>query len=170
MKIPIAYLAIIEPMIVHARGLLEGGDQLSTLAFVGNFQTGQIVPVVLDDRSNESKDASAALVGRTASMLDADFVFIIREAWKLPQKYITRYEEIMDTYGSIGASPFAQDIAAFSLETTHGTWVASPLIKPKPPSKKRRTFGVVNFEHVPELKGRFSGLLTKKIDGGGVLH
>jgi len=104
------------------------------------------------------------------SRLEADFIFQVREAWKLPQKYAARHEEIMERFGSIGASPYAQDVAAFSLETTHGTWVAVAFIKPKPPSEKRGIFGNVVFEHMPEVQGRFVGLLPAKVNDGGALH
>lgn len=161
---------IIDPLISHARGLLEKGDTLAALAFIGSMTDGKVIPVVMDDRSDESKDTCVSAISMTASMIDADFIFMVREAWKLPQKYINRYDEIMEEYGSVGASPYAQDVAAFSLETTHGTWVASPFIKPKAPSKKRRTFGLVTFEHMPGLEGRFSNLLRDKKNEVGTLH
>lgn len=170
MEIPATYREIIDPLISHARGLLEKGESLISLAFVGSLKNGQVIPIVLDDDGDAAKDSSANAISMTASVLDADFVFMVREAWKLPQKHMDRYDEIMEEYGSIGASPFAQDVAAFSLETTHGTWVASPPIKPKPPSKKRRTFGPVAFEHMPGLQGRFSNLLRDKQNDGGTLH
>ena len=55
-------------------------------------------------------------------------------------------------------------------ETTHGTWVATTFIKPKSPSKKRRTFDSVAFEHMPGVQGRFVGLLPGKENDGGSLH
>ena len=152
------------------RALLEKGETLHTLAFVGNLSTNQIIPVVVDDSSESTQDNSARAIRQTATMLDADFVFIVREAWQLPQKYMPRHEEILETYGSIGASPYGEDVAAFSLETTHGTWVASPLIKSKASSKKRRTIGLVVFQHMPEIQGRFVGLLLGKTNEGGTLH
>lgn len=106
----------------------------------------------------------------TAAMMKADFIFQVREAWKLPQKYAARYEEILDKYGSVGGSSYAQDVVALSLETTHGTWIATCFIKPKPPSKKRRTFGQPVFDHMPEVQGRFVGLLPNKENDGGALH
>ncbi len=170
MEIPESYLQKIDPLVAHARQLLEKGETLAAIAFVGNLTKGQMIPVVLDDRSNSAKDQSAESIATTAAMLDADFIFQVREAWKLPQKYMARHEEIMDKYGSIGASPYAQDIVAFSLETTHGTWIATVFIKPKPPSKKRRTIGEVLFEYMPEVQGRFVGLLANKQNDGGAIH
>ncbi len=40
----------------------------------------------------------------------------------------------------------------------------------KHPSKKRRTIGPVVFEHMPEIQGRFVGLLPSKTNDGGTLH
>lgn len=170
MQIPERYREKIDPLISHARSLLENGETLATLAFVGNLSRNETVPVVVDDRTDRSKDDSALAIYQAATVVAADFIFMVREAWQLPEKYMPRYEEILEKYGAIGASPYAQDVAAFSLETTHGTWVASPLIKPKPPSKKRRTFGPVVFQHMPEIQGRFVGLLPAKINDGGALH
>ena len=170
MHIPERYRQQIDPLIAHARGLLEKGEALAALAFVGNLSRDEVIPVVIDDRTEEAKDASARSIEMTATVMEADFIFMVREAWKLPEKYMPRYEEILEAYGSIGASPYAQDVAAFSLETTHGTWIATPFIKPKPPSKKRRTFGPAVFEHMPEIQGRFTGLLPGKKNDGGALH
>ena len=170
MQIPERYRQQIDPLIAHARGLLEKGETLAALAFVGNLAKNDVIPVVIDDRTEEAKDQSAHTIRMTATVMEADFIFMVREAWKLPEKHMPRYEEILEEYGSIGASPYAQDVAAFSLETTHGTWIASPFIKAKPPSKKRRTFGPVVFEHVPEIQGRFTGLLPGKKNEGGTLH
>ena len=170
MQIPERYREKIEPLIVHARGLLEKGETLAALAFVGNLAKNDVIPVVIDDRTEEAKDQSAHTIQMTATVMEADFIFMVREAWKLPEKYMPRHEEILEEYGSIGESPYAQDVAAFSLETTHGTWIATPFIKPKPPSKKRRTFGPVVFEHMPEIQGRFTGLLPEKKNDSGTLH
>lgn len=170
MQIPESYRRKIDPLVAHARSLLEKGERLAALAFVGNLSSDDMVPVVIDDRTDESKDQSARTVQAAAAMMEADYIFMVREAWKLPERYVRRYEEIMGKYGSIGASPYAEDIAAFSLETTHGTWVAMPYIKPKPPSKKRRTIGAVEFVHMPEIGGRFVSLLTTKKNDGGALH
>ena len=137
MQIPEPYRKHIDPLIAHARDLLEKGDTLAALAFVGNLSKNEVIPVVIDDRTEEAKDQSAHAISMTATVMEADFIFMLREAWKLPQKYMPRHAEILEEYGSIGASPYAQDVAAFSLETTHGTWIATPFIKFKPPSKKR---------------------------------
>lgn len=170
MQIPTRYREEVDPLIAHARNLLEKGESLAALAFVGNLATGEVIPMVLDDSSENAKDRSTHAISLTAGMMEADFIFQVREAWMLPQKYVMRHEEILEKYGSIGASPYGQDVVAFSLETTHGTWIATSPIKPKPPSKKRRTFGSVEFAHMPEVQGRFVGLLPAKQNDGGALH
>lgn len=170
MKIPDRYLEKINPLIAHARELVGKGEALAALAFIGNLAEQQITPMVLDDSSDESKDSSAEAISRAAAVLNADYIFQIREAWMLPKKYAERYEAILDKYGSIGKSPYAQDVAAFSLETTHGTWIAMAPLTFKLPSKKRRFFGPVVFDFMPQVEGRFVGLLPGKVNAGGVLH
>jgi hypothetical protein len=100
-------------------------------------------------------------------LLEADFIFQIREAWMLPTKYVSKHEAIVEKYGSIGASPYAQDLAAFSLETTHRTWIATMPLKAKPPSKKKTYFRTGCFQHMPQVEGRFVRLLPNKENDGG---
>jgi hypothetical protein len=140
MQIPERYLQKINRLILHARSLLEKDEILAPLAFIGNLQTDQMTPMVLYDSSDQSKDSSAKAIQMVVAMMDAHFIFQIREAWKLSPKYVARHEEILERYGSIGASPYALDVAAFSLETTHGTWIAMMPLKAKSPSKKASHF------------------------------
>jgi hypothetical protein len=170
MQIPETYLQKINPLVAHARSLVEKGESLAALAFIGNLAKDQIIPVVLDDSSDESKEGSAKAISMAAAMLEADFIFQVREAWKLPTRYVARHEAILEQYGSVGASPYAEDVVALSLETTHGTWIAMIPLRAKPPSKKRRTFGAVVFEHMPQVEGRFVGLLPNKENDSGSLH
>jgi len=169
MNIPDSYRKIIDPLIAHARALLETGVELSPLAFVGNMGNKTIVPVVMDDTDDESKDFTARGIGITAEATDADYIFCIREAWQLAAKHADEYDKVIEKYGSIGASPYRQDVVVFTLETVHGTWIAMPPIKPKLPSKKKRTIGAVEFVFTPEIEGRFTGLLPKN-KGAGSLH
>jgi hypothetical protein len=48
------------------------------------------------------------------------------------------------------------------LETKRGVWVAQQLIKRKGISKKKRTFGPVEFRFYTEVEGRFAHLLPVK--------
>ena len=170
MQIPQTYLEKINPLVAQARSLVEKGETLAALAFIGSLTKNEVIPLVLDDSTEESKDRSAKSISMAAAMLEADFIFQVREAWVLPTKHVARYEAILEEYGSIGASPYAEDVAAFSLETTHGTWIATVPLKAKPPSKKRRTFAEVVFEHMPQVEGRFVGLLNNKENDSGSLH
>ena len=162
---PQAYLNIITPLIGLARGLLESGETLVPAAFVGNLTTQQTLPVMINPGSDEIKDESAATIKRAATMIDADFVFIVMEAWSLRPDKLHRADEIRDKYGSIGNSPYAIDVVSMTLETRHGIWVAQLSIKPKGYSKKKRTFGPPEFRFFTEAKGRFVDLLPTK-DGG----
>jgi hypothetical protein len=171
--IPNAYRTIIDPLIGVARNIVEQGEHLVPVAFVGNLTNGQTHQLLMSAASEKAKDDSADLVRHLAEVHEADFVFVIMDAWGLPQDKLRRYEEIIERYGSIGASPYRIDLVTFSLETRHGLWVAQVAVKPKGVSKKRRTFGVPEFRHFTEAKGRFVDLLPVKDPGAtasGVLH
>ncbi len=103
-------------------------------------------------------------------MIEADFVFVVMEAWSLRPDKLHRYNEILDKYGSIGNSPYAIDVVTLSLETRHGTWLAQMPIKPKGHSKKKRTFGQPEFRFFTEAKGRFVDLLPTKDNQPHPLH
>ena len=171
--IPTAYRTIIDPLIAVARDILERGEELVPIAFVGNLTTGQTHPVLMSTGSDQAKDDSAYLIRHFAEIHQADFVFLITEAWGLPRDKMGRLDEILERYGSIGASPYRIDLATFSLETRHGLWVAQAAVEPKGVSKKKRTFGAPEFQHFTEVKGRFVDLLPVKDPDGptpGVLH
>ena len=159
---PQAYMDIIGPMIDKARRVLEAGEKLQPMAFVGNMTTKQVVPVMVQTGSEEGKDQSARMIQSAALALDADFVFAIMEAWSLRPNKIPQRDAILDKYGSIGASPYAIDVCSLALETRRGMWVAQPQIKSKGISKKKRTIGVVEFRYFTEAGGRFMQLLPKK--------
>jgi hypothetical protein len=161
---PPAYMDIIGPLIDKARAYLEAGEKLQPFAFVGNLTTKQVVPVVIQPGSGEDKDQSARTIQSAASVLEADFVFAIMEAWSLRPDKLPQMDTILDKYGSIGASPFAIDVCSFSLETKRGMWVAQAQIKPKGISKKKRTIGIVEFRYYTEAEGRFTNLLPTKED------
>lgn len=171
--IPTAYRTIIDPLIDVARDLVERGEQLVPVAFVGNLSKRETYPVLLNASSAQAKDDSAELIRQLAAIHEADFVFVIMDAWGLPPDKVQRYEEIIERYGSIGASPYRIDLVTFSLETRHGLWVAQVEVKRKGVSKRRRTFVAPEFRHFNEVQGRFVDLLPVKDAGGpgaGVLH
>ena len=167
---PQAYLDIILPLIGTARGIVEGGESLVPAAFVGNLTTQKTLPVMLNSKSEETKDESAAVIKHAAAAIDADFVFLVMEAWSLRPDKLHRYEQILEKYGSIGDSPYAIDIVSMALETRHGVWVAQLPLKPKGHSKKKRTFGQPDFRFFTEVKGRFVDLLPSKDGGPQTLH
>lgn len=171
-KLPDAYLKIIAPLIHTARSFLEKGETLAPVAFVGNFATGIAIPILLDSADSESKDQSARAVKKVAEEYEADFIFMMMEAWTLRKDKVRETREILDRYGSIGSSPYAVDIIAMTLETLHGVWVAEVPIKPKGVSKKKRTFDEPEFRLYPEIEGRFTDLLPRRFGPGptGTLH
>ena len=168
--LPSAYQTLITPLIDTARKTAERGETLATMAFVGNLDTGEtrIVPIV-----DQHKDACLRAIRHVAHLIGADFVFTIAEGWGLAKDKVARYQEILDRYGSIGASPYRVDTVNFLLETHHGLWSAQLPLKLKGVSKKRRTFGTPKLVLGDEMQGRFVGLLPVK-DGNrgatGGLH
>jgi hypothetical protein len=159
---PQAYMDIIGPLIDRARGFLDAGEKLQAIAFVGNLTSKEVIPVMIQPGSGEDKDQSARTIQSVALTLDADFVFTIMEAWSLRPSKIPQMYAILDKYSSIGASPYAIDICALSLETRRGVWVAQPQIRFKGISKKKRIIGEVEFRYFTEAGGRFMQLLPKK--------
>jgi len=169
---PESYLKTILPLVDVARGLLEKGEELVPIAFVGNFATGKTVQVLLNSAGDVEKDHSALAIRMAADMLEADFVFLIMEAWSLRKDKMAQMEAILDKYGSIGASPYRVDVATFGLETRYGVWMAECEIKPKGISRKKRTIGAPAFQYFKEVEGRFSHFLKKnpEEEGGSTLH
>jgi hypothetical protein len=171
MQLPPRYHEIIWPMIEKAKGFLEKGEKLSPLAFIGNFETGQVVPILINTLDDSRKDASAIAIGLAAESMAADYIFTVIEGWGLPKYKLSKYEEIIERYGSISASPYKIDTANFMLETRYGVWGAQVLLKFKAPSKKRRTFAApVALIFMDGVEGRFAGLLPAKPEGGANLH
>jgi hypothetical protein len=74
---------------------------------------------------------------------------------------MSRYQQIIDKYGSVGASPYKIDTAAFMLETRYGVWGCQMKLMPKGYSKKKRTFGKVELPFLDAVEGRFVGLLPQ---------
>ncbi len=159
---PPAYMEIIAPLISKAREFLEAGESLQAMAFVGNLISHNIMPVPIEHGSEEVKNNSALTIESAARLLEADFIFVIMESWSLRPDKMPQMDAILDKYGSIGESPFAVDTCALTLETKRGIWVAQPQIKPKGISKKKRTFGAVEFRYYDSVEGRFANLLPTK--------
>lgn len=171
---PESYLNVILPLVDTARGILERGESLAPIAFVGNFESRDVQPILMDSHSGQAKDNTALAIKKIAHAINADFVFIIVEAWSLRPDKIRKADEILEKYGSIGASPYAIDIVSFTLETSYGTWVAQCPIKPLGFSKKKKTISKPEFRLFKEIKGRFTELLphndpTKPV-GSKTLH
>jgi len=166
---PESYWKIISPMIAKAKSFLENGETLAPVAFIGSFSSESSIPILLKSSSNEAKDSSALAIKLAAESLNADFIFLLMEAWSLRKDKLLQREAIMDKYGSIGASPYAVDVVSMALETRYGIWMAEVPIKPKGISKKKRTIGTPAFRHFTEFEGRFVNLLPVK-EGATQLH
>ena len=172
-EIPEAYRVMIAPLIERARVLLEDGESLRPIAFVGSTAKRSINIVVLSTADGDVQASSAEQVRRVAHRENADFVLTIMEAWGLPPEKVGKYQAILEQYGSIEASPYAVDFVSFALETREGSWVAQVQVKPKGVSKRKKTFGEPRFRLFTESAGGFAELLpqpAERGDGGGTLH
>jgi hypothetical protein len=164
---------MIAPLIERARVLLEDGESLRPIAFVGSTTKGSIDIVVLNTAAGDVQNASAEQVRRVAYREAADFVFTIMEAWGLPPEKAGKYQAILEQYGSIEASPFAVDLVSFALETRQGSWVAQVTVKPKGISKRKKTFGEPSFHLFTESGKGFAALLPPPVEpgaGSSALH
>lgn len=167
---PQAYLDIVNGLMEQSKGMLERGESLTPYAFVGNLTTRQILAVQVDSSSDDAKERSSRTIKAAALHCDADFVFTIMEAWALRPDKADQYGQVIAEYGSIGASPYAIDVCSFFLETRYGVWMASPPILPKPPSKKKRTLGKIEFHPHTQTSGRFTHLLPARDEPSPTLH
>ncbi len=171
--IPEAYWEMIAPLIERARVLLEDGENLRPIAFVGSSEKRSINTVVLNTAGGDVQNTSAEQVRQTAHRAHADFVFTVMEAWGLPPEKVDKYQAILDKYGSIEASPYAVDLVSFAMETRLGSWLAQVEVKPKGISKRKKTFGKPRFRLFTKSAGGFAKLLPQPVqpsDGGGALH
>ena len=170
MKLPDRYIELILPLIDKAKGFLEAGESLAPLAFVGSFETGKMIHILIDTVNEEAKDHSANAIRLAAESIEADYVFTIIEGWGLAKDKLSRYQEVIERYGSVGASPWKIDTANFMLESRHGVWGAQVPLKFKAPSKKRRVFAApVVLQYMDGAEGRFTSLLPLK-EPSGTLH
>ena len=96
--IPEGYWEMIAPLIVRARVLLEDGESLRPIAFVGSSEKRSISVVVLSTAGGDVQNESAEQVRRAAYRENADFVFTIMEAWGLPPEKVAKYQTILEQY------------------------------------------------------------------------
>lgn len=163
--IPEPYWGLVAPLIARARILVEEGENLRPIAFVGSTVKPSIRTVVLNTAGGDVQNSSAEQVRRAAYQEDADFVFTIMEAWGLPPDKAGKYKTIVEQYGSIEASPHAVDLVSFALETRRGSWIAQVPVKPRGISKRKKTFGEPRFRVFPESAGGFAALLPQPAHG-----
>ncbi|MBK8115019.1 MAG: hypothetical protein IPK44_10975 [Candidatus Accumulibacter sp.] len=162
MILPQQYLDAVSPFFRTALDTLKKGERLHPAAFLGSFSTGQTIPIVFSGNSDDEKDGWAYHIKQLAAIYAADYICVLMESWSLPQKHAHLYKDILHKYGSVGASPYAQDVISISIETPTSIWMSQRPIRLLPPSKKRRAFDLPaagDFQRYTEAAGRFSGLL-----------
>ncbi len=160
--LPSKHLDFINGFVNTTRDILEDGQKLLAHYFVVNTSTKVVRHMSQVQTCDLDKEIAAHAVRQIAAMEDADFVLMISEAWSFRTDKLAMIDEIYRKYGSIGNSPYREDVCSFVLETDDGVWVAQPKIRPKGISKKKRTFGAVQFIKVDHIEGRFADLLPVK--------
>ena len=95
---PEAYWKIVSPLIDKAKDFLENGETLAPVAFVGSFSSESVIPVLMESSSNEAKDSSALAIRLAAENLNADFIFLLMEAWSLRKDKLSQMDANMDKY------------------------------------------------------------------------
>lgn len=158
--------ALTDNFVSTARDLLQRVGHLDAVATVGNEK--EIIVLKMEDLGD--KDAAASYVRKVAAGFNATFIFTIVEAWMLGAAHAPHYNNIIDRYGSIAASPHGIECVMFQLETHEGTWSCYAEQKPLGLSKKKKTFGEVKFEMFDGVEGRatagrLSWLLPQKPTG-----
>jgi hypothetical protein len=141
---------------------MERGESLQAMAFVGTFAEFKVVPIPINTTGDAAKDRAAQAIRRVAEVTAADFVLTITEAWALPTAQAPNHAALLRKYGSVANCPGRLDVVSFMLETVRGGWAGQAEIKPMGISKKKRTFGAVDFEPIDSINGRFGGLLPRQ--------
>ena len=160
--LPFKHLDLINGLVTTTRNILEDGQKLLAHFFVVNTSTKVIRHMSQVQTCESDKEIAAHAVRQIAAMENADFVLMISEAWSLRTDKLAKIDEIYRKYGGIGNSPYKEDVCSFILQTDEGVWAAQPQIKPKGISKKKRTFGEVQFIKADRMDGQFADLLPTK--------
>lgn len=164
-SLPPPYVRRIATLVRCVREDLQAGGRVSACALVGRLDGQALEALPIDSHSAQAKEMSGARIRACAAQMQADFVLTLMEAWALDAAHAHEYETIMQRYGSIGASPDAQDIVAFMLETPQGSWSAQARVRALADGVGR-TFDEPQFVWVEHAEGRFVGLLPAR----GVAH
>ena len=162
--IPEQYRTLVDHFIATARGIAEKGEAIQSMLFIGSLEKGQFVSVLMDADNADEKESAGEHARRVAAMLNADYSMMVGEAWALTPRDTARSDAILDDYGSIGNYPGRIEIAAFMLETRYGMWGGQAALKFKGASKKKRTFGKVEFLKVDSGEGRLANIIQKDAD------
>jgi len=124
--IPPAIADFVRHIFRVAVSLLREGKSLTSFAFIGSTTKRRMSQLRMDMSTDESKDVSAEAVRMIAEKEEADVIAIISESWTLPEEMNSKYEEIIEKYGSIGASPYRQEIVSLSVGAYSGESITPP--------------------------------------------
>lgn len=140
---------------------LEKDGSAQNQILIGNTSTRRLVAVKPDVSSNEAKDLTSWRVKGLVMMEDADFVITIFDSWVLDETQAANADKIMQTYGSIGASPYKISALTVGLETAQGVWMGICHEKPSKQSTIKASFENFQMIKMDSANGRFAGFLRK---------
>lgn len=158
-------ISFVESIIGLVKSKAKKGNELTPVAFIGDFQSDTALAHV--DLSCSSPLAHEQ-VRVLAMSQNADYVLTVMECWALTGEFAARTQEIVSQYGSIAASPFKEDCVHFRIETKDSLWVANALLTPAAGMKKRRHLGPVVFQPADAASSSFASYLQPS--GSATVH
>ena len=163
---------LFQDAVTTERKHLETEGHVSHKAFVGNTVTDLLITIVFEWADEDAKDGVIHHIRTVAASIEADFVLTVGEGWSLPTHKLLQHEDIVRKYGSVANSPFKVEVVYFNIETAEGSWVGQARIRPHTVSKKRRTFGPVEFASTEPVEnvGNFGSLLLRPAPPGTPVH
>jgi hypothetical protein len=140
---------------------LQAHGSAQNQILIGNTTTRRLVTVEPDVSSDEAKDTTSWRVKGLVMMEDADFVITIFDSWVLDEKHAVNADQIMQQYGSIGASPYKISALTVGLETAQGIWMGICHIKDSKKSSLKAATADFELKKMDSSNGRFAGFLRK---------
>lgn len=157
-ELPADIRALVDRAIDVARKKLEGGGELTGMAFV-EMANGFLV---LPTPHERLKDAWARFVRETSAIVGSRFVLLVSEVWLNETTDRAELERLLDQYKEVRYFPGSRDGVVVQVETHDGLWKGDADVVPFPLVKGGRTFGAVELEMPPDQEGRFASLLGRQ--------
>lgn len=146
---------IIKNAVDTARQLVSEHDQLMPIFFVGSSNDLKIIGA--DFESEEHKDMAAEGIRKLASLMNAEYILFISEAYALTdQESAKEFYSGDSAYESLAEHPKAIEVLMCQLETKEEHFAACAEIK------EGRVLGEIKWQRQDVVHGRFAGLLKQK--------